>query len=104
MIHPPRFDAVIATVNGKPLLRIWDVSESYTSAPSVTNSAEYVLDQLEKENGTLPDHIIYKDTLGCWDRMIRGEDGKVTFAPIVPGRKSIEDDEEAAQLATGGKQ
>jgi len=104
MINPPRFSARIDTFNGKTLLRIWDTSDAYPTAPSVTNSAEYVLDQLEKENGQLPELIIYKDTLGYWDKMCRRADGTVVFSPIIPSTKNIQDDDDAAQLATGGKQ
>ncbi|MFW5407756.1 hypothetical protein B7L51_003965 [Pectobacterium brasiliense] len=103
MKNPPKFTANINVINGQRILRIWDCSDAYPDAMSVTNGAEYVLNQLEQENGPLPDLIIYKDSLGQWDRMNRLPCGSVEFAPIVPGVKSITDDNEAAQLATGGK-
>ncbi|MBA5234735.1 hypothetical protein H2Y56_21890 [Pectobacterium aroidearum] len=103
MNNSPKFTANISVINGQRILRIWDCSDAYPDAMSVTNGAEYVLNKLEQENGPLPGLIIYKDSLGQWDRMHRLSSGSVEFCPIVPGVKSITDDDEAAQLATGGK-
>lgn len=103
MKNPPKFYGRIEQFNGKKILRIWDASDSYT-AMSVTNGAEYVLNELEKENGILPDIIIYKDTDKHWSRMIRDTDGNVTFASIVAGKPGKYDDDVAANLATGGKE
>lgn len=96
----PRYSARVDVFNGKPVLRIWDTSDSYDGAVSVTNAAERVLTELKKELGELPQTIIYKDTMGLWDRMIHGGDGRVTFAPIVAGQKGNYDETEAAELAT----
>lgn len=103
MKNPPKFTANISVINGQQIVRIWDCSDAYPDAMSVTNGAEYVLNQLEQENGPLPKLIIYKDSLGEWARMYNSQSGNVSFGPIVPGEKSITDDDEAAQLATGGK-
>lgn len=103
MKNPPKFTARIDVINEQQILRIWDCSDAYPDAMSVTNGAEYVLEQLEKEYAFLPELIIYKDSLGSWDRMLRSSTGNITFSPIVPGMKSIEDDDEAALLAAGGK-
>lgn len=103
-INIPRYSARVDQFNGQRVLRIWDVSDSYDAAISVTNAAERVLAELKDDLGQLPEIIIYKDTEGLWDRMIPGADGQVTFAPIVAGKKGNYDDREAAELATGGKQ
>lgn len=100
----PRYSARVDQFNGQDVLRIWDTSDSYDPAISVTNAAERVLAELTHELGQLPEIVIYKDTDGLWDRMIPGADGRVTFAPIVAGKKGGYDDREAAELATGGKQ
>ena len=96
----PRYSARVDVFNGKPVLRIWDVSDSYDGAISVTNAAERVLAELEKELGQLPQIIIYRDTMELWDRMIPGDDGRVTFAPIVADKKGNYDENEAAELAS----
>lgn len=103
MINLPRYSARVDQFNGQDVLRIWDVSDSYTAAISVTNAAEQVLAEIKKDLGSLPRIIIYKDTLGVWDRMIPGADGQVVFAPIVAGKRGDYDDREAAELAAGGK-
>lgn len=102
-INIPRYSARVDQFNGQRVLRIWDVSDSYDAAISVTNAAERVLAELKDDLGQLPEIIIYKDTEGLWDRMIPGADGQVTFAPIVAGKKGNYDDREAAELAAGGK-
>lgn len=100
----PRYDIDVDTFNGQRVLRIWDTSDSYDGAISVTNAAERVLAEIKTSlGGKLPKIIIYKDTEGLWDRMIPGADGQVTFAPIVAGKKGNYDDREAAALAAGGK-
>lgn len=103
IMNIPRYSARVDQFNGQGVLRIWDVSDSYDAAISVTNAAERVLTELKDELGQLPEIIIYKDTMGLWDRMIPGADGQVTFAPIVAGKKGDYDDTEAAELAAGGK-
>lgn len=99
----PVFDYWVSLVDSTPVLMIVDLCDEY-GGKSVTNGAEEVLRDIEDRAGKpLPEHIIYKDTMGNWDRLI-WKRPIVNFAPIKKGCPANKiKDCEAAEIAVFGK-
>lgn len=99
--RPPAYSFHVCEFGGKSVLCILDEYDEARPTLTVTNGAEYVLAEVAKSIGALPEIVIYRDSSGRWDRLKAKREGTfLRFAPIVPGRvEAIVDQVEAVQLA-----
>lgn len=98
---PPSYSFHIRNLANMEILCIVDEFKEDDPTLTVTNGAELVLAEIAKELRRLPELIIYRDSLGIWDRIKARPNGEfVGFAPIVKGLVDRPTDEEQAiQLA-----
>ena len=90
LLHP--------TKDAGPVLVITDHDRGGKSA---TNNMEAILAKISREAGEIEGiPIIYCDSDGMWDGVRLGANGRVSFYPLVKGRR-INDVREALQAATG---
>lgn len=100
--RPPAYSFQVCEYAGETVLCIVDEYDEINPTLSVTNGAELVLAEIAKKLSSLPEIIIYRDTMGMWDRLKASIDGDfLGFALIVVGRIGgvTGPQEEAVQLA-----
>ena len=98
---PPVYSYSIRHYAGHSILCITDDFDESRPSITVTNTAEYVLKDIAKQIGQLPELIVYRDTQGHWDRMVVSPVGAfVGITAIVPQLKvPVINQETAIQLA-----
>ncbi|MEI8659332.1 hypothetical protein [Vibrio sp. Hal054] len=60
--------------------------EAYTS---VTNAAESVIEAIRQHYGSLSKYVVYKDTMGHWERLLHDGKKHVGFAPLEKGTQHV---------------
>jgi type 1 glutamine amidotransferase len=60
-------------------------STSEIAHMSCTNAAEAVIEAIKRHYGSLSKYVIYKDTIGAWDRLLHDGNKFVGFAPVEMG-------------------
>ena len=98
---PPVFSFSLRHYAGHNVLCITDDFDESSPSITVTNTAEYVLKDIAKQIGQLPELIVYRDTQGHWDRLVVSSTGTfMGITPIVVGlKKPVLDQTDAIQLA-----
>lgn len=98
---PPVFSFSIRHYAGHNILCITDDFDEARPSITVTNTAEYVLKNIAKQIGQLPELIVYRDTQGHWDRMVVSPTGTfMGITAIVPQLKvPVVNQDTAIQLA-----
>lgn len=96
---PPIYDYELQFFAGQSILCITDLFDPDSPSITVTNAAEHVLKKIQRDT-PLPKMIIYRDTEGCWDRLVINDLGLfVGFSPIIPGlEEKPKELDEALQL------